>query len=160
MRPRNLEELLEVLKAMSQFEIAISILYKICAQKWQEDTDFWLSLNEDEIKHSENVKKLASIIKDRIGSSSTFRYNRPFTLNSVHSFVNGVMEIVERVRNEDISKKKILAIALDIENSALERRYSQLVKTDDIEYQTISKTIDDETLTHRNKIREKLAEQK
>ncbi len=158
MKPRNLEELLEVLKVMEQFEISISILYKICSQKWQKDADFWLSLNKDEIKHSENVKELADIIKNRIGSKATFLHNRPFTISSVQSAINGAIETAERVKNEDIPQKKVLAIALDIENSALERKYSELIKTDDIEYQTISKTIDEETKTHRDKIEKKLAE--
>lgn len=157
---RNLEEILEVLKIMAQCETAISILYKLCAKRWEEDKDFWLSLNKDEIKHSENVKKLAEIIKNRLGSEATFLYNRPFTVNSVQSAINGIMKNVERLKNEDISKRKILSIALDIENSALERRYSEIVKTNDIEYQTISKTIDEETKVHRDKITGKLTEEK
>jgi hypothetical protein len=160
MKPYNLEELQEVLKIMAQCETAISILYKLCSQTWKEDEDFWLSLNKDEIKHSENVKKMAEIIRNRLGSEATFLYNRPFTVNSVQSAINGIMKTVERLKNEDISKKKILSIALDIENSALERRYSEIVKTNDIEYQSISKTIDEETRAHRDKIRKKLEEQK
>jgi len=158
MKPYNLEELQEVLKIMAQCETAISILYKLCSQTWKED--FWLSLNKDEIKHSENVKKMAEIIRNRLGSEATFLYNRPFTVNSVQSAINGIMETIERLKSEDISKKKILSIALDIENSALERKYSEIVKTNDIEYQAISKTIDEETRAHRDKIRKKLEEQK
>ena len=155
MKPCNLEELQEALKIMAQLETAVSILYKICAKKWEEDGDFWLSLSNDEIKHSENVKKLADIITN---SETTFLHNRPFTANSVQSAINGIMKTIERLKSEDISKKKMLSIALDIENSMLERKYSEIVKTNDIEYQTISKIIDEETKTHRDKIKQKLAE--
>jgi hypothetical protein len=156
MKPCNLEELLELLKIMAQFEISISILYKLCSGKWREDADFWLSINKDEIKHSENVKKMADILKKRIGSGAIFKYNRPFTINSVQNAINNVMQTIERVKKEELSPQKILSIAWDIENSALERKYSEIVKTDDIEYQTLSATIDEETQMHRNKIEAKL----
>ncbi len=67
---------------------------------------------------------------------------------------------MEKVRQGNISEKRILAIALDIERSLLERKYSELVKTDDIEYQTISKSIDTETQIHRDRIEKKLKEYK
>ncbi len=58
MRPRSVEELLQVLKAMQEVEIAMSVLYKICAKKWEQDSEFWLSLSNEEVKHSENVKTI------------------------------------------------------------------------------------------------------
>ncbi len=160
MRPHSVEELLQVLKAMQGVEIAMSVLYKICAKTWQQDSEFWLSLSNEEVKHSENVKMLSHIIRDRIGSEANFQSHRPFTLNSVQSFVSGIIDAMEKVRQGNISKKRMLAIALDIERSALERRYSELVKTDDVEYQTISKSIDTETQIHRDRIEKKLKEYK
>lgn len=155
-----MEELLELMKVMSQFEITISILYKICSQKWCEDADFWLSLNKDEIKHSENVKKMAGIIKNRLGPQATYLHHRHFTINSVQSAIKNVMQTIERVKKEDISPQRILAIAWDIENSALERKYSEIIKTDDIEYRTLSAIIDEETKMHRDRIETKLKEHK
>jgi hypothetical protein len=158
MKARGLKELLQVLKGMEEVEIAMSVLYKICAKRWEEDSEFWLSLSGDEVKHSQNVKKLAKIIHDRIGSEVSFRSHRPFTLNSVKSFICGIIDAMKRVKEGNVSKKRMLAIAFDIERSALERRYSELIKTDDVEYQSISKTIDTETQTHRDKIKKKLKE--
>ena len=159
MKARSINELLEILKAMEQMETAMSVLYKFCAKKWKEDSDFWLGLSKDEVKHSENVKTLARIIRDRIDSQVNFRSHRPFTLNSVQSFISGIMDTAEKIRHDNLPKKRVLVIALDTERSALERKYSELVKTDDIEYQTISKLIDTETETHRDKIENKLAEE-
>ena len=159
MKTHNINELLQTLEAMRQVELAMSVLYKICAKKWAEDSQFWLNLSEDEINHSENVKMLSNLIHNKIGTQVNFRSHRPFTLNSIQSFISGVMDSAERIRHEKISKKRALAIALDVERSLLERRYSELVKTDDVEYQTIATAIDTETEIHREKIEKKLAEQ-
>lgn len=159
MKTHNINELLQILEAMRQAELAMSVLYKICAKKWGEDSEFWLNLSKDEIHHSENVKMLSIIIQEKIGTQVNFQPFRPFTLNSVQSFISGTMDSAERVRHDKISKKSALAIALDVERSAIERKYAELVKTDDIEYKTISTSIDNETQIHRDKIEKKLAEQ-
>lgn len=160
MRPHGVKELMKVLEAMAEAEMAMAELYKTCAQLWEQESNFWLSLSNDEVKHAENVRKLAHIIHNRLGSKATFQFYRPFTLNSVQSFVSGVTDAMARIKQDNVSEKRMLAIALDIELSALERRYSELVKTDDIEYQTISKTIDNETKIHRDRIEGKLRDQK
>jgi hypothetical protein len=160
MKPRGVEEILQILEAMRQAETAMSVLYRVCARRWPEDSSLWLSLSSDEVKHSENVKILSDIIREKICSGTSFQYNRHFTVNSVQSFISGVTETAERVRQNKISKKKTLAVVFDIECAALERAYSQLVKTDDVEYQSIANVIDIETQLHRDKIKKKINEAK
>lgn len=158
MRPHSVKELLQLLGAMAEAEIFMSELYRACAQEWEKESQFWLSLSKEEVKHSENVRKLADIISERVGHQRDFQFHRPFTLNSVRSFVSGIRDNSEEVTQGNISEKRMLAIALDIERSLLERKYSELIKTDDVEYQTISMSIDTETNIHRDRIEKKLKE--
>lgn len=156
MKPQGIEEVLKILKVMRQAETAMSVLYRVCAKRWSEDANFWLSLSDDEVNHSGNVKILSDIIREKISSGANFQYKRHFTVNSVQSFISGVTETAERVKQGNISKEKMLAIAFDIECAALERSYSELVKTDDIIYQSIANAIDIETQLHRDKIKKKM----
>ncbi len=156
MKARDIKELLHILETMAEAEMVMAELYKACAETWKQDSEFWSDLSREEIQHAQNVKKLSDIILKKMDSEASFKHHRPFTLNSIQSFIASVVDTMENVKQGKTSYVKILATAFDIERSLLECKYAELVKTHDIEYQTLAAIIDEETKIHRDKIETKL----
>jgi len=154
------DELTKVLKAMVDVEVALADLYRACAQTWEGDAVFWSALSAEEIHHTESVRKLAGLIARKTDKEQRFEFHRPITVQSIQTFLAGIKQQAQRVRQGAISEKKMLAIALDIERSVMERKYSEIVKTDDVEYQTVASAIDDQTAAHVARLEKKMADQR
>jgi hypothetical protein len=52
----------------------------------------------------------------------------------------------------------MLFISRDIEQSILESRYGEIVKSSDVEFQSLMKEIESETLAHREFLNDKIKE--
>lgn len=151
----ELSGIIEVLKKMAMFEVTIAELYSLCAATWKEDRDFWLDIWRDEIRHSQYIFRIIDIISK---SPERFEKGRPFNVFSVETTVNDIKNKIEKVKKGEIQKNNLLLIASDIEKGYLEDRYSEIVKTDDLEYRTMMQKVVDDTGMHKGKIIKKLKE--
>lgn len=150
---RNLEGLLATLKLMEETEILIAEFYEACGDKWKEDSQFWLSLAAEERRHAEYIRKITEMIKGRM---EKFEFYRPFNPAAIKTVNRGLIENRDKVRRGEISKKNAFAIAYDIERSLLESRYPEIVRTEDIEYNTFMAQVMKETRDHMKRIEEML----
>jgi len=151
----DIEKIATVLDAMIQNELLMSDFYKHCAELWTEDQVLWNNLTLAEISHADNICKIKDIIVKRPESFSIFR---PFNLVAINTVMAGLKDNVRRLTAGDISREKALIIARDIERSILESNYGEIVKTDDIEYNTLLKDILSQTQEHKNMIQKKIME--
>ncbi|HOV89233.1 MAG TPA: hypothetical protein PKW07_00795 [Syntrophorhabdaceae bacterium] len=151
----ELSGIIEVLKKMAMFEMTIAELYSICANTWEEDAEFWLDIWRDEIRHAQFINRIIEIISKK---PENFEKGRPFNVFGLETTINDINAKIQMIKNKEISNENILFIVKDYENGYLEDRYSEIVKTDDIEYKTLMQNIANETGRHKDKIIKKIQE--
>jgi len=157
MRPRDLESILDVLKDMAECELTLAEFYRTCAQIWEEDKEFWLNLERQENIHAQNIDRMAEIISKK---HERFESYRPFNPGAIKTMISGIENNIRRLKSGEISKNNVLFIARDIEQSLIEAKYDEIVKTNDIEYQNLVKEIVSQTVVHKGMIEKKIAKVK
>jgi hypothetical protein len=153
----DLKGILEVLKSMEELEVAVADLYGTCAGYCSEDMDFWRALAGAEMKHAENIRKMIAIISKK---PENFQKGRPFNVFATRTTISGIRNNIEKITKEQITKTGVWFIARDLEQSLMEQRYSDIVKTDDIEFLTLVREIGTETVAHKNELDRQISQRK
>jgi len=149
----DIEKIIKVLETMNQYELTLSDFYKQCAAIWTEDQVFWRNLAHAEAEHSENIQKIMEIISKK---QERFELGRPFNPIALNTAMTGLKDNTRRLTSGAFSFEKTLIMARDIEQSILESHYTEIVKTADLEYQTLMKGILSQTYEHKKIIQEKI----
>jgi len=149
----DIERIAGVLEAMRQYELLLSDFYKHCDEIWTEDQALWNSLALAETQHADNIDKMKEII---VKKQESFTIGRPFNLIALNTAAAGLKENTRRLVSGELSREKMLIIARDIEQSVLESNYAEIVKTADVEYNTLMKAILSQTHEHKRVILEKI----
>ena len=149
----DLKSIVALLKSMAQLELTVSRFYTVCAQVMDDEKVFWLGISGQEENHAKSLYRMYIIL---IARPERFEKDRVFNTTAISTFISGVTAHIERVQKGDLPKKSVLILARDIENSLLENKISEIVKTDDVEYQSLAKSIVSETDNHKGVIQEKI----
>ena len=149
----DIEKINKVLESMIQYELDLSDFYKQCADIWTEDQAFWQNLAHAEVKHAENIQKMREIIAKK---QERFELGRPFNPISLNTAMVGLKANARRLTLGAFSYEKVLIMVRDIEESVLESHYAEIVKTADLEYQTLMKGILSDTYLHKKTIQKKI----
>ncbi len=153
----DIEQLNKVLDSMIQYELVLRDFYNRCAELWAGDQTFWHNLAKAEVNHAEYIKKMKEIITNK---QELFQAGRPFNPVTLNTAMAWIKDNASHLTASGSSYDKMLIMARDIENSILESRYAEIVKTADIEYQTLLKNIMAQTQEHRKIIQEKIEKTK
>ena len=153
MKPQNLEHILSLLKEMEKCELTIARLYQTCADMWEEDKEFWLSLERQEQKHAKNINKMVELISEK---DEQFECYRPFNPIAMKTIISGIEDNINSIKDGKFSREKALFIALDIEKSLIESKYGEIVKSENVEYQNLVGGIINETEGHKKLIQNKI----
>ncbi|MBN2438158.1 MAG: hypothetical protein JXL20_06100 [Deltaproteobacteria bacterium] len=151
----DIEKIKTVLEYMIQYELDLSDFYKQCAETCTEEQALWQNLAHAEVGHAENIHKMREII---VKKPERFELGRPFNPAALNTATAGLKDYTRRLTSEKFSFEQILIIARDIEQSILESHYAEIVKTADIEYQTLMKGILSDTYVHKRVIQKKIEE--
>lgn len=153
MNNADIDQINKVLESMLQYELNMSDLYSQCADTWKNDRAFWQTLAHAETKHAENVHKMREMITQK---QDRFELGRPFNPTALNTAMSGLKDNVKRLASGSLPMEKMLIMARDIEQSVLESHYAEIVKTADIEYQTLMKGILSDTYQHKQMIQRKI----
>lgn len=153
MKSKDCDNILELLGIMVKTELLIAKFYRSCAHIWGKDKAFWLGLEGDEKLHANNIREMAKIVIEKF---DLFECNRPFNPVAMKTINSGIETNIQRLKSGKISEDKVLYIARDIEQSLIESKYDEIVKTSDVEYQTLVKKITAQTIAHHHKIEKKI----
>lgn len=145
----SLDNILNIMEAMVQYELGLSELYEICARVSKEDEQLWRSLSGAEIHHADHIKKMMEIM---IEKHDRFETGRPFNIAALKTVMAGIKETTGRISRGELSREKMLITARDFEQSVLESHYTEIVRTNDLEYQTLMKNILSQTQEHKKAI--------
>jgi hypothetical protein len=147
--------LISILKSMADFEMATAELYQTCSQVWDLDKEFWVDMQQAELKHSKNINRMADIVCSKPGD---FTPGHVFTPAAVQTSIAGVKGNIQRLLKKEIARKNMFFIARDIEQSMLERSYAEIVKTTDSEFKSLVNEILSDTVSHREQLNRKIRE--
>jgi hypothetical protein len=153
----TLAHILAVLAAMAQSEIAVAKLYQLCAEPEGDARQFWLTLEHEELRHAQQVDRLAEIIAQR---PDRFTPKRAMNVAAIQTFTRFVDSIAQRILANEIlrtDQRRLLTAARDVEQSIIESRYHELVISDEPEFRTLIQAIVADTTDHKNRIVARLA---
>lgn len=145
----ELSGILEMLKQMALFETKIAEMYSVCASMWKEDGQFWLDIWRDELRHARHIEQMMDIIRKK---PERFQAGRPFNVHALATVVRDIVQKTEMLRNGEITQERFLFIAQSYEEGYIEDKYGEIVKTDDVEYQTLMREIVSDTRQHKDRI--------
>ncbi len=151
----DVQSIVVLLKSMAEVELTVAKFYRECAQVINEDKDFWLDLVKEEKNHAKSLVKMYKIISKK---QERFEKGRNFNVAAIKTFISRIEDNILRLKKGELLKKNVFYMARDIEQALLEDKISEIVRTDDVEYQTLAKNIHMQTKYHKNKINKKIKE--
>ena len=157
MLQKDFENILDVLKLMKELELIVAELYRTCGQCWIDEKEFWMKMEQSEMKHAQHIDRLIQIMLER---PQAFELGHSFRRPAVQVFISGLKAYIPRLKKNEIPKEKMLFIARDIEQSILESKYGEIIRTNDIEFQDLIRQIVLDTTTHKDSLNKKLGEKK
>jgi len=151
--PVSLQNLKEIMHMMAETELLIAELYRTAAETWKEDREFWLETVAEEEKHAYNINKMLAIVTLK---PERFELGRPFNKVAITTIKNGLEGNLDRLKKGQIIREKMLNLARDIEASLIEKSYGEIVRTNDVEYQSLVEEIVSDTFNHKKAIEERI----
>ncbi len=149
----DLKGILDILVHMEETELAVSELYALCANTWPLDSQFWKELSDEELEHKANIDTMRRIVSTK---AEHFEKGRPFNIFAIQTMITGIRSNIEKLKKGELRENHAISIARDIEQSLIEFRYSEIVKTNDVEYNTLVERIIKDTAQHKIKIERKI----
>ena len=157
MNNQVMQNTLQVLNTLEKLEKTVAQLYELAAQQWPLYAALWNDTAKDEIKHAEYIKTLAAILTK---NPDNFDINRPINTMAINSSMVWINKNIADIKAGTSDSNKMFFLAIDIEQSILESRYSEILKTDDPEYNELVKLIVKETVGHKKMIENESAKLK
>jgi len=145
----DLKGILDVLSFMEESEKAIAEFYRVCCEIWPNEQEFWSNIEDEEKKHIQHIEKMKEIISKK---PERFEKGRPFNILAAQTVINGIQSNIQRVKTGQLLRNNALFVARDSEQSLMEYRYNEIVKTEDVEYLGLAKEIMHDTSSHKNRI--------
>jgi hypothetical protein len=151
----NLEKLQDTLKILISLELIMGEFYKTCATTWPEDENFWKSIGEQELQHTKYLQKMSDMISN---SPDKFVLGRNFNPLAINTVVSGMKKNIELIKYNALTKVKALYLARDLEESALESKLDEIVKTEDLGFLEFASKIHVQTQKHKEAFNNKISE--
>lgn len=150
------EKQLAILNKLSQLEESVGVLYEIYEEIFPEYSQFWSQLVIDERKHADWLRQIQS---NAVQSNVRFSETK-FNSAAIQTFLNYIRDEMEKAKMRQRSLLNALSIALQLEESLMERKYFAVVEGDCPEVKRVLANLAAETQTHIAKVREALEKYK
>ncbi|MGB3342092.1 MAG: hypothetical protein WBB37_11490 [bacterium] len=106
----------DIMEILINHEEAISRLYDAYAQKFPDHKEFWATVSWEEKDHAEKIRRLSQITKK---GHARFDSEK-FKLSVIKISMDYVVKESARVKNEDISMRTAISVALHLENAIVD----------------------------------------
>ena len=155
MNQQQLAASLEALKHMEELELTMAELYQSCAQLWPEHEEFWMDIQQAEVKHAHNINRMRKIISERPENFGTGRSFQPVVIKT---FIAGIKSNIQNLKKKEMNEVRALFLARSIEQAYLASKYTEIAKTEDKEFQSLMREIYSETVFHREHLNKRIRE--
>ncbi len=155
MKSAEAQKIKKLLKMLAQFERGLFQFYSTAMDHYGTGSEFLVQIIQDEVLHAENVSQMADRL---VTSPEKFEKGRPLNASSISSALAGLKSNQQRLEKGDLTAREILSTARDMEVWLLGVKYPEIVKTKDVEYQTLVREIVGQTDEHKKLLGGKLQE--
>jgi hypothetical protein len=146
---KKTSNLVEKLASNEEF---VARLYRRYAGAFPILREFWISLAAEEMKHASWIRNLGAKTETRRIFIDKGRFNTV----AIQTFMNYLDKELARLNEQEITLIEALSITLYIEQSLIESRVFEIFKTDSAESKHTLTNLRNDTLAHRNKVKEEL----
>ena len=150
---------IRVVELLIEYELAASDLYRECAGRFKEHSDFWSELADEEITHADNIRRLT----DAAMAEEAELNENAFAVRPIEISIEYAKEITDRVGEGKIDLLKVLSLSYDIENSLIESEYHRIFTGKNEIVNDFIRRIHIESEDHRERVKalkEKVLEEK
>jgi rubrerythrin len=145
----ELRDAITNLELLADAEAQISEFYRLCAGAMEKEKGLWNHLADQELQHADKVRQMLGRITLNPGF---YRSGISFSTVTIRMFGVEMQSLVRQMNRRSFSPDQLFAIALEIEESAIEVSYSKLVKTEDALFNMMAHQIDAESAEHKSAI--------
>lgn len=155
MNQMDIDNVVKTLEMMAQLELIISEFYKTCSEAWSEEEELWSTIARAEVQHAENIAKMIQILKQK---PNAFNIGRNISIIAINTAIAGVKANIDKLRKGELTRSQVLFILRDTEQSLLESKYAEILRTKDIEYSNLVQEIMKQTEGHKTMLNKKIEE--
>jgi len=153
----RLTEVLKALELLAEAEIQVGAFYFACARVFPDEREFWRALSDAEVSHAQTIRKMAEMVE---ANPERYTAARPLDKTAVRVFIEGLKRNTVRVDRREFDLGRALKVARDTEYAVLEKKLGEIVETDDTEFASLYKVVNDQTDLHLASIERKIMETK
>lgn len=143
------DRILSILDTLRQLEAAMARYYLSCSEAWGEQSAFWMALAVEEERHEKIIDDLSRIIALH---PEQFEEGLTIEPSAVESFIASIQEKTSDVLGGKSSINQALSFALNMEESILEGRFFETVKSNDESFSRLVDVLAGDLARHRQQI--------
>ena len=145
-----------LLDSMKNCELAVSELYRVFSINCSsENREFWRLLTSQETTHAELITKVMDLVAKTPDKYFPGRELKPMAIKLM---ISSVKTTIEEVKNGKLLNNNMFFIARDFENSLIENKYNEVLKSEIAEYKSTMERIVKETTVHRKMLLAKISQ--
>jgi len=134
----------QTLELLAQNEEKLEELYKIYAERFPGQREFWLRLAREEAGHAVMIRKLTPDIQ---AERLVFKEDR-FEIKAIDSMIRYTENLIQKAKEEGQELIKALSLSVHLERSLLERKFFEICEGDTIEFQKTLEFLKTSTIDH------------
>jgi len=150
-----IQKILDTLGLMRQGEEGMAAFYETCAARWDNSAEFWQELQDAERRHASALVEMAELVK---ANEALYAPGRPFNPTATQVFIDWTERSRKEIQSENAFLKDALVLALDMERALLENKFMEVLTSRDPQYLQLAKTLETDTETHVEMLKEKAAQ--
>lgn len=140
------KELIELIDAFIENELALASYYSACHDKFPESCDKWKILQREEENHAEIFRKIRAAIEKH---PDQWRAGN-FTLQTVQLVSKSVRDKIEELKKDKLNPRYAINFIVDVEQSLIESNISRSFATELPEFREMLLNVQTETVGHKN----------
>lgn len=146
-------KVLDVLGCLREFELVLAEFYAACRDSWPENDVFWTELVQGELRHATYLTDGVRLVEER---PEVFITPRNVTEAPVVEQTEYVRERLRQLWDDHLGERAALIVSRDIEQSILDGKLYDLVRSEEPAYAHLVAEIVDETREHARLVQERL----
>lgn len=138
----------ETIGLIAAHESAIAELYRAYGKRFPEHKELFEGLAEEEVGHARQVARFA----DEVRAGSLHVDAGRFSAESILASLDHIRGRMEEEKEGELSFADALAVAIDLEDALIERRYFEIFEDDTPELKELLRSLEAETEEHRQRL--------
>jgi hypothetical protein len=136
------------IELMQRLEDSVAQLYEIYARKFPDYANFWMTLALQENMHADLIRGLGAMV-----SSGTIAFKEDrFSIEQLQQAFDNLQHELQIARQTDYSLSKATAIALNLEESLIEKSFFEIFESDSQEMKDVFADLARDTQEHIKKL--------